>query len=193
MIVIGGILATASHGNTINGMFWMMTVARGIVGFGKTSHTPPPLPPISAQIKLTLPRRRRRIPRLLNLRLRSSKRSNPQAPRPSLHNGDQLPALLRRPIRRLNLPNRPPGLQPIALQHRMARLLRDRLYLAIDGLLLPHPNAELGSVPPGRDQTACSVHACFAVLLEGVDRDMWCLVPLRYIISQLFLLLSTSN
>lgn len=36
MIVIGGILATASHGVTINGMFWMMTVARGVVGFGKT-------------------------------------------------------------------------------------------------------------------------------------------------------------
>jgi hypothetical protein len=34
MIVVGGILATASHGVTINGMFWMMTVARGIVGFG---------------------------------------------------------------------------------------------------------------------------------------------------------------
>lgn len=35
MIVIGGILATASHGVTIDGMFWMMTVARGVVGFGK--------------------------------------------------------------------------------------------------------------------------------------------------------------
>lgn len=34
MIVVGGILATASHGVTVNGMFWMMTVARGIVGFG---------------------------------------------------------------------------------------------------------------------------------------------------------------
>lgn len=34
MIVVGGILATASHGVTIDGMFWMMTVARGIVGFG---------------------------------------------------------------------------------------------------------------------------------------------------------------
>ena len=34
MIVIGGILATAAHGVTIDGMFWMMTVARGIVGFG---------------------------------------------------------------------------------------------------------------------------------------------------------------
>jgi hypothetical protein len=34
MIVIGGILATASHGVTIDGMFWMMTVARGVVGFG---------------------------------------------------------------------------------------------------------------------------------------------------------------
>jgi len=38
MIVVGGILATASHGVTINGMFWMMTVARGIVGFGKYFH-----------------------------------------------------------------------------------------------------------------------------------------------------------
>lgn len=39
MIVIGGILATASHGVTINGMFWMMTVARGIVGFGMAALT----------------------------------------------------------------------------------------------------------------------------------------------------------
>jgi MFS family permease len=30
MIVIGGILATASSGVTIDGMFWMMTVARGL-------------------------------------------------------------------------------------------------------------------------------------------------------------------
>jgi len=34
MIVIGGILATAAHGTTINGMFWMLTICRGIVGFG---------------------------------------------------------------------------------------------------------------------------------------------------------------
>lgn len=34
MIVVGGILATASNGVTIDGMFWMMTVARGVVGFG---------------------------------------------------------------------------------------------------------------------------------------------------------------
>lgn len=36
MIVFGGILATAAHGVTTDGMFWMMTVARGIVGFGET-------------------------------------------------------------------------------------------------------------------------------------------------------------
>ncbi|KAF7718406.1 MFS-type General substrate transporter [Penicillium ucsense] len=40
MIVIGGILATASHGATIDGMFWMMTVARGIVGFGAGGEYP---------------------------------------------------------------------------------------------------------------------------------------------------------
>lgn len=34
MIVFGGILATASSGVTTLGMFWMMTIARGIVGFG---------------------------------------------------------------------------------------------------------------------------------------------------------------
>lgn len=39
MIVVGGILATASNGITIDGMFWMMTIARGIVG--KSSAGPP--------------------------------------------------------------------------------------------------------------------------------------------------------
>ena len=34
MIVIGGILATASNGYTTLGMFWMLTICRGIVGFG---------------------------------------------------------------------------------------------------------------------------------------------------------------
>ena len=40
MIVIGGILATAAHGVTINGMFWMLTIARGIVGFGTGGEYP---------------------------------------------------------------------------------------------------------------------------------------------------------
>ncbi|KAJ5789687.1 uncharacterized protein N7518_006698 [Penicillium psychrosexuale] len=40
MIVVGGILATASHGVTIDGMFWMMTVARGVVGFGAGGEYP---------------------------------------------------------------------------------------------------------------------------------------------------------
>lgn len=42
LIVVGGILATASHGITIDGMFWMLTVSRGIVGFGagKLLHSP---------------------------------------------------------------------------------------------------------------------------------------------------------
>ena len=40
MIVIGGILATASHGITIDGMFWMMTISRGIVGFGTGGEYP---------------------------------------------------------------------------------------------------------------------------------------------------------
>lgn len=40
MIVIGGILATAAHGVTILGMFWMMTIARGVVGFGTGGEYP---------------------------------------------------------------------------------------------------------------------------------------------------------
>lgn len=40
MIVIGGIIATASSGKTANDLFWMMTVARGIVGFGTGGEYP---------------------------------------------------------------------------------------------------------------------------------------------------------
>jgi MFS family permease len=40
MIVIGGILATASNGYTIEGMFWMLIIARGIVGFGTGGEYP---------------------------------------------------------------------------------------------------------------------------------------------------------
>ncbi|OKL64031.1 putative metabolite transport protein GIT1 [Talaromyces atroroseus] len=40
LIVVGGILATASNGYTINGMFWMMTVARGTIGFGTGGEYP---------------------------------------------------------------------------------------------------------------------------------------------------------
>lgn len=40
LIVLGGILATASNGVTVSGMFWMMTVARGTVGFGAGGEYP---------------------------------------------------------------------------------------------------------------------------------------------------------
>lgn len=40
MIVFGGILATAAHGVTIQGMFWMLIIARGIVGFGTGGEYP---------------------------------------------------------------------------------------------------------------------------------------------------------
>ncbi|KAI5240374.1 MFS general substrate transporter [Aureobasidium subglaciale] len=40
MIVVGGILATAASGTTIHGMFWMLIVARGIVGFGTGGEYP---------------------------------------------------------------------------------------------------------------------------------------------------------
>ncbi|KAK9358136.1 major facilitator superfamily domain-containing protein [Lipomyces starkeyi] len=40
LIVIGGILATAAHGTTIEGMFWMLVVSRGMVGFGTGGEYP---------------------------------------------------------------------------------------------------------------------------------------------------------
>ena len=40
MIVVGGILGTAANGYTIIGMFWMLTVARGITGFGTGGEYP---------------------------------------------------------------------------------------------------------------------------------------------------------
>jgi MFS family permease len=40
MIVVGGILATAAHGVTTQGMFWMLIIARGIVGFGTGGEYP---------------------------------------------------------------------------------------------------------------------------------------------------------
>lgn len=40
MIVIGGIMATAAHGVTPTGMFWMLVVARGVIGFGAGGEYP---------------------------------------------------------------------------------------------------------------------------------------------------------
>ncbi|KJR82000.1 uncharacterized protein SPSK_03293 [Sporothrix schenckii 1099-18] len=40
MIVLGGIMATTAHGVTTLGMFWMLTVARGVVGFGTGGEYP---------------------------------------------------------------------------------------------------------------------------------------------------------
>lgn len=40
LIVVGGILGTAANGVTINGMFWMLTVARGVTGFGTGGEYP---------------------------------------------------------------------------------------------------------------------------------------------------------
>jgi MFS family permease len=40
LVIIGGILATAAHGTTTLGMFWMLTIARGIVGFGAGDEYP---------------------------------------------------------------------------------------------------------------------------------------------------------
>ena len=33
-LVFGIVRATASHGNTVTGMFWMMIISRGITGLG---------------------------------------------------------------------------------------------------------------------------------------------------------------
>lgn len=40
MVVLGCTMATAAHGVTTLGMFWMLTVARGVVGFGAGGEYP---------------------------------------------------------------------------------------------------------------------------------------------------------
>ncbi len=40
LIVVGGILATAASGITTLGMFWMLTIARGVIGFGTGGEYP---------------------------------------------------------------------------------------------------------------------------------------------------------
>lgn len=40
LVVLGGIMATASNGVNPLGMFWMLTVARGVVGFGAGGEYP---------------------------------------------------------------------------------------------------------------------------------------------------------
>lgn len=40
LMIVGGILATASHGKTTEGMFWMMIVFRGVIGFATGGEYP---------------------------------------------------------------------------------------------------------------------------------------------------------
>lgn len=40
VIVVGGIMSTAAHGVTPTGMFWMIVVARGVIGFGAGGEYP---------------------------------------------------------------------------------------------------------------------------------------------------------
>lgn len=40
MIILGLVLSAAAHGTSVSGMFWMMTVARGITGFGTGGEYP---------------------------------------------------------------------------------------------------------------------------------------------------------
>lgn len=40
LLVVGSLLCAASHGNTVSGMFWMLTVMRGMVGVGVGSEYP---------------------------------------------------------------------------------------------------------------------------------------------------------
>ncbi|CEP62324.1 Git1p LALA0_S05e03026g [Lachancea lanzarotensis] len=40
LLVVGSALCAASHGTTLNGMFWMLTVMRGVTGFGLGAEYP---------------------------------------------------------------------------------------------------------------------------------------------------------
>lgn len=128
---------------------------------------------------LIILRRRWRVSSLFNFRLGSSKRSNPEAPWPSVHHGNQLSPVIWGPIRGVNLLNRTLSLPAVPLQHRVAGVLWHRMHLAAVGVLLPDPHAELGAVPTWSDQETRTLHARAAVLLESIDWDLRCLVSLR--------------
>ncbi|KAK9471340.1 general substrate transporter [Dipodascopsis tothii] len=58
LIVIGGILAAAAHGSTPTGMFWMITVCRGIIGFGAGGEYPASSTSASEAANEATPKRR---------------------------------------------------------------------------------------------------------------------------------------
>jgi len=176
MIVVGGILATASHGVTINGMFWMMTVARGIVGFGKRLQA---FGNYLMNTYICIHRRGWRVSRILDICFRSCQRLDSKASWSGLHHGDQFPTIIRGPIRSVNLPGCAHGLSSIALQYHMARLLRDRVHLATIGILFPDSHAQLYALPSRSNQETCPLQADSHVLLEAIDWDLRCLVSLR--------------
>lgn len=68
----------------------------------------------------------------------------------------------------------------ISLQYCMARLFRDWMCLAIVRVLFPYSNAQFRAVSSRSNQEEGSILACDQVLLEIVDRDLWCLVLIRY-------------
>lgn len=174
MVVIEGIFATAAHGVTINGMFGEMTVARGIVGFGMlATDTYDPIKYTNSDLH----RHWWRIPCLFNFYFRSRQRLNPEALRPSTHHDNQFPAVIRRAIRRVNLCDRAHGLPVVALQYRVARLLRHRVHLAAISILLPYPHAHFDALPPRKTRPLL---VCYPVLLETADWDLPRLVSLWY-------------
>jgi hypothetical protein len=145
MIVVGGILATASNGYTISGMFWMMTVARGTIGFGTL---PPLLFPFSPfnYPKAKWKRHRRRIPSIIGLGLRSRQRTRPQTARSNIHPRHEPSLIVRRAICGHCVSDCVFGMSSSPLQYGMARLFRDWLYLAIVRILFSDSNVELGAV-----------------------------------------------
>ncbi|KAJ9303574.1 hypothetical protein DTO217A2_6971 [Paecilomyces variotii] len=127
MIVIGGILATAAHGVTINGMFWMMTIARGIIGFGTGGEYPASSTSASeAANELSLKRRGPTFIMVTNFPLSFG---SPFAVCVFL--------IVLSACRRMS---------SVAFQHRLASMLWNWLHLAPERVLLSNPHAEFSSV-----------------------------------------------
>lgn len=82
-LVLGIVLATAAHGATRNGMFWMMIIGRGVAGFGAGGGFSTRSLFLLPKIQLTRPVRRR-VPDLRNQHFRGGRRECP-GPTPPWH------------------------------------------------------------------------------------------------------------
>ena len=177
MIVLGGILATASHGITIDGMFWMMTISRGIVGFGTGGEVCKHRPFLESFFKhsvLSL----QVVSSFLHIGFGSSERVYIEESRANFYYGDQFPTFVRWPVGSDCLLDCVFRCDWQTSFNCLASYFRHWLPLATNRLLFPRQDVKFEALPPRSNQEEGAVPLGDKVLLEIFDRNVWSLVSL---------------